>query len=145
MDDSQDTKPVEPAHGVHGRDQTGAPADTTFTLRPLCLQATIGTQTDEMDQLGAETSLENETPITPTETTISGPTQPKGIRTNAEDGEELILRHPKSLHLSLKKTYGQRCLSLTPLGDRHMEGEPSPPPMMSTPACKRFLMYQSST
>ncbi len=51
MDESQDTKPVEPVHAVRGRDQTGAPADNTLTSRPLCLQATIGTQIDEMNQL----------------------------------------------------------------------------------------------
>ncbi len=43
MEDSQDTKPVEPVHAISGRDRTGALADNTHTPRPLYLQATIGT------------------------------------------------------------------------------------------------------
>ncbi len=81
VDASQDTKPVEPARAISGREQTGASADNTLTPRPLCFQSTIGTQANELHQPRVETSLEDETPITPTETTIPGPTQPEGLRT----------------------------------------------------------------
>ncbi len=69
VDESQDTKPVEPVRAVLGQDQTGAPADNTLTPRLLCPQATICTQTDEMNQPRAETSLEDEIPTALTETT----------------------------------------------------------------------------
>ncbi len=51
MDDSQDTKPVESTRTACRRDRTGALADDTYTPRPLYLQATISTQTDETNQI----------------------------------------------------------------------------------------------
>ncbi len=50
MDGSQNTKPVESARTVCGRDRTEALTNNTHTHRPLYLQATIGTQTVEMNQ-----------------------------------------------------------------------------------------------
>ncbi len=81
VNDNQDTKPVESANTVCRWDRTGALADHAHTPRPLCLQATIGTQTDEMNQPRTETLSEDENPTTPTETTIPGPDQSKSIRT----------------------------------------------------------------
>ncbi len=61
MDDSQDTKPVESACTACRQDRTGALADDTYVPRPLYLQATIGTQTNETNQPQRETLLEKET------------------------------------------------------------------------------------
>ncbi len=81
MDDSQDTKPVESARLAHRWDRTGDLADDIYTPRPLYLQATISTQTDETNQPRTETFLENKTPPSPIETTKAWQGQPKSIRT----------------------------------------------------------------
>ncbi len=94
MDESQDTKPVEPVHAVRSWGQTGAPAHNTLSPRPLCLQATIGTQINEMNQPSIETSLEDKTPSNPTDTTIPGPTQPKSIRTKCKGKRRADLETP---------------------------------------------------
>ncbi len=51
---------------------TGALTDDILTPRPLCPQATIGTQTDETTQPRIETLLESEAPAIPKETTMLG-------------------------------------------------------------------------
>ncbi len=78
--DSQDTMPAESACTARRQDRMGALSYDTSTSRPLYLQATIGTQTDETNQTQIETLLKNETPAIPKETIMPGLTQPKCIR-----------------------------------------------------------------
>ncbi len=94
VDGSQNTKPVEPVCTVRGLNQAGAPADNTSTPGPLCPQATVGTQTNEMNQPRAETSWKDETPTTPTETIIPRPTPPKSIRTRCKGWRNADLETP---------------------------------------------------
>ncbi len=61
-DDSQDTKPAEAARTACRQHRTGAVSDDISNPRPPYPQATIGTQTDEMNQPRTETLLEKETP-----------------------------------------------------------------------------------
>ncbi len=49
-DDSQETKPTQSARTARRQDRTGALSDDTSTPRPLYLQATIGTQTNQTNQ-----------------------------------------------------------------------------------------------
>ena len=94
VDGSQNTKPVEPVCTVRGLYQAGAPADNTSTPRPLCPQATVRTQTNEMNQPRAETSWKDETPTTPTETIIPRPTPSKSIRTRCKGWRKADLETP---------------------------------------------------
>ena len=79
--DSQDTKPADSAHLACVWERAGAPADDPVTPGSPCLQASTGTQTDEVVLTQRETLRENGTPETLKETVIPGPEQPANNKT----------------------------------------------------------------
>ncbi len=59
VSDSQDTKPADSARRARLQERTGVPADDTVTLGTPCLQASKGTQTEEIIPTRIETLEEN--------------------------------------------------------------------------------------
>ncbi len=81
MSDSQDTKPADSARLARVRERTRPPADNPVTPGFPCLQASTGTQTDEIVSTQTETLKENGAPGTLKETVTPGPEQPVSSKT----------------------------------------------------------------
>ncbi len=95
--DSQDTKPADSACLARVQERAGALTDDTLTPGPPCLQATIGTQTDETTQPRIETLEESETPAILEETVIPRPMQPESNETQREGWRRADIETPDRL------------------------------------------------
>ncbi len=84
VSDSQDTKPADSARRAHVQERTGVPADDTVTPGSPCLQASTGTQTEEIISTRMEILEENEAPETLQETVTPGPEQPVDDKTQPD-------------------------------------------------------------
>ncbi len=95
MGDSQDTKPADSARLAHVQERAGAQGGDSMISRPLRLQATIGTQTNDTTPPRIETLEENEAPGILKETVTPRPMQPESNETQCEGRRRADIETPE--------------------------------------------------